>query len=121
MPKCYHHTVETWKRRAKNVKSFSAADGPVLGRIWLSLLLTVLILLALLCDPDVQSRLPWNRSPAPGPQTEGALTVYFLDVGQGDAALLRSGAETMLIDGGPRENEDRLLADLEELGVDHLD
>ncbi|MBR1845762.1 MAG: MBL fold metallo-hydrolase [Oscillospiraceae bacterium] len=95
------------------------------GRFWagfgFALLLTVLILLALLCDPDVQSRLPWNRSPAPGPQTEGALTVYFLDVGQGDAALLRSGAETMLIDGGPRENEDRLLADLEELGVDHLD
>ena len=95
------------------------------GRFWagfgFAVLLTVLILLALLCDPEVQSRLPWNQSRAPETQAEGELIVYFLDVGQGDAALLRSAGATMLIDGGPRDHEDNLLADLEELGVDHLD
>ena len=64
------------------------------GRFWagfgFAVLLTVLILLALLCDPDVQSRLPWNQSRIPETQAEGELTVYFLDVGQGDAALLRA-------------------------------
>ena len=95
------------------------------GRFWagfgFAVLLTVLILLALLCDPEVQSRLPWNQSRIPETQAEGELTVHFLDVGQGDAALLRSAGATMLIDGGPRDHEDNLLADLEELGVDHLD
>ena len=100
---------------------FQRRTGRFRAGFGFALLLTVLILLALLCDPDVQSRLPWNQSRAPETQAEGELTVYFLDVGQGDAALLRSAGATMLIDGGPRDHEDNLLADLEELGVDHLD
>lgn len=32
------------------------------------------------------------------------LTVHFLDVGQADCALLESGGEYMLIDGGNRED-----------------
>lgn len=55
------------------------------------------------------------------PVTEGGLTVHFLDVGQGDAALLESGGSYLLIDGGPRSAEADLLADLDRLGVDKLD
>ncbi len=76
---------------------FQRRTGRFRAGFGFALLLTVLILLALLCDPEVQSRLPWNQSRAPETQAEGELTVYFLDVGQGDAALLRSAGATMLI------------------------
>lgn len=55
------------------------------------------------------------------PVTGDGLTVQFLDVGQGDAALLRSGGETVLIDGGPRSAAASLCARLDELGVDRVD
>lgn len=50
----------------------------------------------------------------------GALTVTFLDVGQGDSALVRSpGGALVLIDGGPDERE--VATKLAALGVHHLD
>lgn len=49
------------------------------------------------------------------------LTVHFLDVGQGDSALLLSGGEAMLIDGGPRSASEDLAGSLAALGVTHLD
>ena len=39
---------------------FQRRTGRFRAGFGFALLLTVLILLALLCDPDVQSRLPWN-------------------------------------------------------------
>ncbi|MCY1035687.1 ComEC/Rec2 family competence protein [Corallococcus sp. BB11-1] len=57
--------------------------------------------------------------PAPAP---GRLTVYFLDVGQGDAALIVSPTgKTVLIDGGPPEAGTRLAARLRELVKQPLD
>ncbi len=50
-----------------------------------------------------------------------ALRVVFVDVGQGDAAVLRSGAWTGLIDGGPAGSEDAIEAALAKLGVRRLD
>lgn len=50
-----------------------------------------------------------------------ALRVVFVDVGQGDAAVLRSGAWTGLIDGGPRGSESAVKAALARLGVRRLD
>lgn len=47
-----------------------------------------------------------------------ALELRFLDVGQGDAVLLRSGAKTALIDAGP---VDAVARRLRELGVTSLD
>jgi len=47
-------------------------------------------------------------------------TLVFLDVGQGDAALLLGPAgETILVDGGP--DPARLLAKLRRHGIDHID
>ncbi|MGM9537498.1 MAG: ComEC/Rec2 family competence protein [Candidatus Onthomonas sp.] len=68
--------------------------------------------------PDLMDQLsPQATQPVDG----DGLTVHFLDVGQGDAALLTSGGEHMLIDGGPRSASEELLADLDRLGVERLD
>ena len=54
----------------------------------------------------------------PAPAPTGA-TVTFLDVGQGDAVVVRDGGVTMLVDGGP---DPRVLGDaLARNGVRHID
>lgn len=50
------------------------------------------------------------------------LTVYFFDVGQGDAALVRCDGETMVIDGGPGSASQFLYSFIRNtLKLDHLD
>jgi competence protein ComEC len=49
------------------------------------------------------------------------LKVVFVDVGQGDATVLRSGAWTGLVDGGPAGSERAVAAALDRLGVRRLD
>ncbi|MDI3281545.1 MAG: ComEC/Rec2 family competence protein, partial [Bacillota bacterium] len=72
-------------------------------------------------------------SPAPGSETASApspapapgrdlLRVFFLDVGQGDAILVRTpGGRVLLVDGGPPEAGPRLVRDLKRLGVKRID
>jgi len=48
------------------------------------------------------------------------LTVHFIDVGQADCALLESGGEYMLIDGGNREDGQLVVSYLEQQGVEEL-
>ena len=48
------------------------------------------------------------------------LTVHFIDVGQADCALLESGGEYMLIDGGNREDGRLVISYLEQQGVEEL-
>lgn len=48
------------------------------------------------------------------------LEVRFLDVGQGDAALLRTPAGDILIDAGTEESQERLCLGLQALGVREL-
>jgi beta-lactamase superfamily II metal-dependent hydrolase len=57
---------------------------------------------------------------AGGPSPTG-LTVHFLDIGQGDAALLQWDGHAALVDGGPEDHADALLQDLKRLGVTRLD
>lgn len=56
------------------------------------------------------------------PAGGGELRVSFLDVGQGDAALIQtSNGEAVLIDGGPSEAGPRVLAALHAAGVRQID
>lgn len=54
----------------------------------------------------------------PEPDSAAPLELRFLDVGQGDAALVRSAGRTVLVDAGP---SDRIVARLRELGVRSID
>lgn len=51
----------------------------------------------------------------------GALTVTWLDVGQGDAAVIQCGGQTMLIDGGKPEKSSYIYAWLQQHGLSYLD
>ena len=51
----------------------------------------------------------------------GSLTVTFLDVGQGDCALLQCDGETMLIDAGTNAGANALLQSLRDYGVTSFD
>ena len=60
--------------------------------------------------------------PTPAPvSTETLLTVTFLDVGQGDAALLGYGDHWMLIDGGGRDSSQKIYTVLKERAITHLE
>ena len=50
----------------------------------------------------------------------GSTTVVFVDVGQGDAAVIKSGSWTGLVDGGPPGSEAAVEAVLAKLGVRRL-
>lgn len=49
------------------------------------------------------------------------LRVTYLDVGQGDAALLQCGGQTMLVDTGPKESLETILSFLDKAGIVALD
>lgn len=53
---------------------------------------------------------------------EGELRVHFIDVGQGDAILIETSVNAVLIDGGRRARHgDDILAHMAAVGVDRLD
>ena len=55
----------------------------------------------------------------PGATGEG-FTVFFIDVGQADSAVLMCDGETMLIDGGNAADSSRVVAVLSKLQISHL-
>lgn len=55
------------------------------------------------------------------PKGQGTLEVHFLDVGQGDATLIRQGEHAMLIDGGDNSKGTAVQAYLQSQGVEHLE
>lgn len=52
---------------------------------------------------------------------EDALTVHFLDVGQGNAVLAQCGGKFMLIDGGNRDTSSFVVSYLKKQGIKKLD
>jgi competence protein ComEC len=62
--------------------------------------------------------LPLFAALAPRQHAGPALEIRFLDVGQGDAVLLRSNGRTALVDAGP---SDAVVRRLRALGVDSID
>ena len=49
------------------------------------------------------------------------MVVHFLDVGQGDAAIIQCGGQTLLIDGGDRDSNQFLYSYMKDLGLEYLD
>lgn len=72
----------------------------------------VFIVLSLCCFHTACSASPQKE--------EALLRVIFLDVGQGDCALLRTPEGDVLIDAGPESSQDTLCRKLEALGVTEL-
>ena len=65
---------------------------------------------------------PQDEAPAPPPIPEGSyFEVYFLDIGQGDSALIICDGKAMLIDGGPGGASRKVYSFLEAHGVSRLD
>ena len=62
-----------------------------------------------------------NQGSAAGSATGEGAKVVFVDVGQGDASIVRSGSWTGLIDGGPSGADGAVAAALKRLGVRRLD
>ncbi len=62
-----------------------------------------------------------GESTAAADVSESDFTVHFVDVGQGDCILIKSGEYTMLIDAGENGNEEKVLSYLEEHGVEKFD
>ena len=54
-------------------------------------------------------------------ENEGKLSVYFLDVGQGDSTLFVIDGKTILIDAGETGMGDRVVRDLQALGITRID
>ena len=52
---------------------------------------------------------------------DSTFEIYFLDVGQGDAAYILCDGKAMLIDGGPSSESDLIYSFLKSHGVTHLD
>ncbi len=79
---------------------------------------TLLTALLLLCGCDKQV-VPESR-PHSTTTGEDILSVHYIDVGQADCALLESGGEYMLIDGGNVADSDLVVAYLQKYGVEEL-
>jgi competence protein ComEC len=61
------------------------------------------------------------QGPSRQAENDGKLSVYFLDVGQGDSSLIIFGDTTILIDAGETDMGDRVVDDLKALGVTRID
>ena len=85
--------------------------------------MAVVVLVLCLLAVFVSRYLENQAEPVSAPAVSGdtSFEVRFLDIGQGDSALVRCGGETMLIDGGKVKNNQKLIARLKELGITHLD
>lgn len=74
----------------------------------------LLLLIALLLSPDEPKTMV-----APVPAHTG-MAVHYLDVGQADCALIECDGEAMLIDGGNVEDGRKIVAYLDQQGIDTL-
>ena len=82
---------------------------------WLTWALFALVLFCIMV-----ASLPYFRT-EPSSVSKGNLELHFIDVGQGDAALILCDGHAMLIDGGTSKSSNRIYTYLQKHQVDHLD
>lgn len=86
-------------------------------------LISILLLCALFCwlpQWRAPSAAPETSAPASAEPDSAGLTVHVIDVGQGDATLIRQGDAAMLIDAGVTDQGDTVVAYLRSQGVQRL-
>ena len=81
-----------------------------------SLFLAVILSLSLAgCSFDVQTNTSTGYTPV-----DDSLTVRFIDVGQGDSALITCGTDSMIIDGGPKDSSEKVYSILSRLNLNKI-
>ena len=86
------------------------------------ILRNVLIILIIILALSYAYSKSQDAEPAPTSMPGGSyFEVYYLDVGQGDSALIICDGKTMLIDGGSNEQSQRVYSFLESHNIKHLD
>ncbi|MFV0413058.1 MAG: ComEC/Rec2 family competence protein [Oscillospiraceae bacterium] len=105
----------------KKYKTKEQKWGAMLSALVLALVLGVLMLTVPGFSDEVFEIFGIRRSEAAvAAQVDSATKVHIIDVLQGDAALLEQNGEFALIDAGPPEGQDNLLAYLNGLGITRL-
>lgn len=84
-------------------------------------LLAAILLILLLTGCGFPAEAPETSAPTAVTLTGGGMTVHFLDVGHADCALLESGGEYILIDGGNVADSSFVVSYLEQAGVEELE
>ena len=82
--------------------------------------ISFLLVLLLIVGAGLFLMVPYQSPASPAAPSE-EFSVIFLDVGQGDAALLGSGDHWMLIDGGGRDSSQKIYAALKQRNITHLE
>jgi len=72
-------------------------------------------------EQEEQPTQPEATTPPPSIPDSSGFKVYFIDVGQADAALVVCDGKTMLIDGGNAADSNLIYSFLKKKGVSHLD
>lgn len=86
------------------------------------LVLLVVISIPFLPLPNIDNAIPAQSSNIESQDTiDTNMRVHYIDVGQGDSILLTVNNKTMLIDSGPRSDEDKLLNYLSSQNITKLD
>lgn len=81
----------------------------------------ILLIVALVVGSFIYSQLQERSALAAASMKDGECELHMIDVGQGDAFLLRAGDDTVLVDTGTGEAEDQLYDYLTRHGVTSLD
>lgn len=107
----YYAGMNSYKRKRKH------------KRILRNLLIILIVLIALVLIIHKPQEMSAPSEPESSPQAveNASFEIYFLDVGQGDAALITCDGHSMLIDGGANTQSRKIYSFLEAHGTNHLD
>lgn len=81
----------------------------------------IAVVLTLIFYKPESAQIPAEPSADISENASSAFEIYFLDVGQGDAALISCEGHSMLIDGGASSQSRKIFSFLESHGINHLD
>lgn len=84
------------------------------------LLIPIVLIIAALLYRPVQRWIGHGEESVQTQADENQLTVSYIDVGQGDATLIRKGAFSMLIDAGKNEKGTTVVEHLKKAGIEKL-